>query len=80
MASTMSDDPTLVPSAGTLAPPPVSRAMPIHELASGSHTVGRWSSGRFGKLAAASSAARPDLSFVATTVTHVPSTSRGWPL
>ena len=80
IASTMSDDPTLALSAGTLAPPPVLRAIPIHELASGIHTVGRWSSGRLWKLAAASSAARPDLSLVATTVTHVPSTSRGWPL
>ena len=70
IASTMSDDPTLALSAGTLAPPPVLRAIPIHELASGIHTVGRWSSGRLWKLAAASSAARPDLSFVATTVTQ----------
>ncbi len=80
MASTMSDDPTLALSAGTLAPPPVLRATPIHELASGTHTMGRCSSGRDSKFAAASSAASPDLSFVATTVTQLPSTSRGWAL
>jgi hypothetical protein len=80
MASTTSEEPMLSPSSGTFADPPPSRAIPSHELASGIQSVGRSSSACSVKPTAASSAAIPDLSLLATTVTHVPSTSRGWAL
>ena len=57
MASTMSDDPTLDPSAGTFAPPPASRATPSQDRASGIQRTGRSASAVSENPTAASSAA-----------------------